>query len=132
MDRPWGRPPSAPVTDHLRRLCARYYARAADEVRRLARLEQAGRGGAVVSERTVQHADGRVLTERTYAQPDWRVDAFYLERTYPDRWGKRVQADLSLHIRRIAEEVAAETGISADDILKEAQSYLKDYDQRRH
>jgi len=105
-------------------------ARALDEARRVARIEQAGRGGAVVSERVSTRPDGTVVTERHYSLPDWRADAFHLERCYGDRWSKRVQADLSLQIRRMAEEVAAEMGVSADDIIKEAQSFLREHDLR--
>src|SRR5690349_24820225 len=39
-------------------------ARAIDEARRIARLEQAGRGGAVVSERMTRYPDGREIIER--------------------------------------------------------------------
>jgi hypothetical protein len=72
-----------------------------------------------------------VEREVKHAPPDWRADAFYLERAYPERWGRRVQADLSVEVRRIAEEVAREVGVSADDIIREAQSYLREHDQRR-
>jgi len=106
-------------------------ARAFDEARRLARLEQAGRGGAVVHEKTTQYADGRVITERTYAPPEWRCDAWYLEHAYPDRWGRRVQADLSLEIRQLAQEVAEEIGVPVDQLLAEAQAFLKEHDARR-
>jgi hypothetical protein len=37
-----------------------------------------------------------------------------------------VQADLTLEVRQIAEEIGKEIGVSADEILREAQSYLKD------
>ena len=106
-------------------------ARAFDEARRLARLEQAGRGGAVVHEKTTQYADGRVITERTYAPPDWRCDAWYLEHAYPERWGRRVQADLSLEIWQLAQDVAEEIGVPVDQLLAEAQAFLKEHDARR-
>jgi len=54
-----------------------------------------------------------------------------LSHAYPDRWGNRVQAALSLHIRQIAEEVAKEVGVSADDLIAEAQRYLRGHDQHR-
>jgi len=106
-------------------------ARVIDEARRLARLEQAGRGGAVVHEKVTTFADGRQVVERTYAPPEWRCDTWYLEHAFPDRWGRRVQADLSLQIRQIAEEVAKEVGVSADEIIAEAHAFLKEHDLRR-
>jgi hypothetical protein len=105
-------------------------AKAIDEARRLARLEQAGRGGAVVHEKVTTFADGRAVTERTYAPPDWRCDTWYLERAFPDRWGRRVQADLSLEIRQLAQEVAEEIGVPVDELIAEAQAFLREHDAR--
>ena len=106
-------------------------ARAIDESRRVARLEQAGRGGAVVHEKTTTFADGRVVVEKQFAPPDWRCDAFVLERRYPERWGRRVQADLSLEIRQLVQDVAEEIGVPADQLLAEAQAFLREHDSRR-
>jgi hypothetical protein len=58
-------------------------ARALDEARRIARLEQAGRGGTVVHEKTTTFADGRVVVEKQFSPPDWRCDAWVLEHAYP-------------------------------------------------
>jgi len=106
------------------------HARASDEIRRIARIDAAARGGAVVHEKMTTYPDGRTVTERQVAPPDWRADAFHLERCYGDRWGKRVQADLSVQILRMAEEVAKEVGVSVDDLIQEAQSFLKEHDAR--
>jgi hypothetical protein len=106
-------------------------AKAIDEARRLARLELAGRGGAILSERTITHPDGRVEREVKHAPPDWRADAFYLERAYPERWGRRVQADLSLEIRQLAQDVAEEIGVPVDQLLAEAQAFLHEHDAKR-
>jgi hypothetical protein len=108
-------------------------ARAVDEARRIARIEQAGRGGTVVSERTTRHNDGREVTERTYALPDWRADAFHLERAYPERWGRRARLamDLTRRVRQVAQQVADELGIEVETLLAEAQQVLRDHDQGR-
>jgi hypothetical protein len=121
--------PTTPLYAHFAQTITR--AKAIDEARRLARLEQAGRGGAVVHEKITTFADGRQVVERTYAPPEWRCDTWYLEHAFPDRWGRRVQADLSLQIRQIAEEVAKEVGVSADEIIAEAHAFLKEHDLRR-
>ena len=105
-------------------------ARAFDEARRLARLELAGRGGAILSERTITHPDGRVEREVKHAPPDWRTDEFYLERAYQDRWGRRVQADMSLEIRQLAQDVAEEIGVPVDQLIAEAQAFLREHDRR--
>jgi hypothetical protein len=102
-------------------------ARAIDESRRIARLEQAGRGGAVVHEKTVTFPDGRHVTERTYTPPDWRADAFVLERRYPERWGRHVQADLTIQIHQMVKEVAEEMGLDPAELLAEAQAFLKEH-----
>ena len=101
-------------------------ARAVDELRRLARLEQAGRGGAVVAEKVTTFADGRSVTERTYAPPDWRADAFYLERSRPERWGRKVQADLTVNIPALAAKVAREMGLEVEALMAEAQALLRE------
>jgi hypothetical protein len=107
------------------------HARASDETRRVARIDAAGRGGAVIYEKVTTYPDGRTVTERHVAPPDWRADAFHLERAYQDRWRKRLSADLQLQIQQVVEEVARETGVSAEDIVREAESYLKEHGQRR-
>jgi hypothetical protein len=106
------------------------HAKASDEIRRIARIDAAARGGAVIHEETTTFPDGRQVTKRHYAPPDWRADAFHLEAAYRERWGKRLQADLSVQIRQAVDEVAQEIGISADDIIREATQFLKDHDQR--
>ena len=105
-------------------------ARAVDEARRIARLEQAGRGGQVLSEKTTTYPDGRVEREVKRTLPDWRADCWHLERRYPDRWGRRVQADLTLQIQQMVQEVAQELGVDSQLILAEAQSFLREHDRR--
>ena len=62
--------------------------------------------------------------------PDWRADCWHLERRYPDRWGRRVQADLTLQIQQMVQEVAQELGVDSQLILAEAQSFLREHDRR--
>ena len=69
--------------------------------------------------------------EVKHAPPDWRTDEFYLERAYQDRWGRRVQADLSLEIWQLAQDVAEEIGVPVDQLLAEAEAFLKEHDARR-
>lgn len=104
-------------------------AQAEDEIRRLARIEQAGRGGAVLSEKTLTYRDGRVLVERHYAQPAWQADAWYLERTRPDQYGRRDRMSVQLSIEQVARQVALETGEEVQAILAEATRLLEKADE---
>jgi hypothetical protein len=106
-------------------------AEAQDEARRLLRITQAGEGGVVIYEKTTTRPDGTVIREVQRTAPQWQSHAWMLERKYPDRYGRRVQADLSLRVRELAEEVAREVGVSADEIIREAQSFLKEHDRGR-
>jgi hypothetical protein len=99
-------------------------AEAQDEARRLLRINQAGQGGTIVSETTITYPDGRVEREVKRTSPQWQADAWHLERKYPDRYGRRLQADLTLQIQKAAQEVADEIGIDVSLVLKEAQTYL--------
>jgi hypothetical protein len=64
-------------------------AQAADEARRIARIEQAGRGGAVVWRKVTRHKDGAEVVEERVAPPDWQADAWHLERRYPEEYGRQ-------------------------------------------
>jgi transposase-like protein len=101
-------------------------ARAVDEARRIARINQAAQGGVVVHEKTTTFTDGRTVVERTLAPPEWRADAFVLERRYAERWGRKVQADLTLQIQQMVQDVAQEMGVDPAALLAEAQGYLRE------
>ena len=102
-------------------------ARAQDEARRIARIAQAGEGGTVTYERTVEKLNkaGEVvarITKVQYAAPDWRADAWHLERAYPNQWGRRERVNLERTVQRAAEKVAAEATaegvpMTADELL---------------
>jgi hypothetical protein len=61
-------------------------ARAADLAERLSRIDAAAKGGAVVREVLRTAARGNPILERTYSAPDWRADAWILERRYADHY----------------------------------------------
>ena len=103
-------------------------AQAEDEARRVARLEQAGRGGAVIWRKTTTYPDGRVVTEERVAPPAWQADAWYLERARWQTWGKKDRQDLHLHIHEAAKKVAEKLGLTPEAILVEAEALLKEID----
>jgi len=70
-------------------------ARATDEARRVLRINQAGQGGAVTYEYTMTYPDGRVEREVKRAAPQWQADAWHLERSRPDQWGRRERVALT-------------------------------------
>jgi hypothetical protein len=110
-------------------------AQAADEVRRIARLEEAARGGKVLARKTktteVLNAQGEVVkrwTEERYSEPQWTADAWFLERSYPDRWGRRERVDVRLQIERVVQHVAHELGLQPEELLAEAEALLREMD----
>src|SRR5262249_5917449 len=131
LQRGEGRSPRGVQTAYVEFVEAITRAKAVDEARRIARLEQAGRGGAVVHEKTTTFADGRVVVERTYAPPDWKADAFVLERRYADRWGRTLKADLRLEVQQMVAEVAAEFDLTPEALMEEAQRFIAEHDARR-
>jgi hypothetical protein len=83
-------PTRKPTRAHVAFAAAIKRARAADQGRRLKRLEEAARGGQVVHEKTTVRMlkDGtqETVTERRSAPPVWQVDAWCLERRSPEHW----------------------------------------------
>lgn len=67
------------------------HARAVVEARNVGQLQSAARGGSVTERRTVTHADGRTEVVERITPPDWRATAWWLERSFPVRWGRRDQ-----------------------------------------
>jgi hypothetical protein len=99
-------------------------AKAQDETRRVARINQAGQGGAVIYRKTTTMADGRIITEERLAPPDWQADAWHLERSKPEDWGRKDRVDIRFQIHQTAAKVADELGLTVEEVLAEAQTFL--------
>jgi hypothetical protein len=104
-------------------------ARAQDEARRVARINAAGQGGTVLYESTITYPDGRIEREVKHAAPQWQADAWHLERSRPEAWGRRDRLDLTVTIEQMVARIAQETGLTSAEILAEAQLLL---DAPRH
>lgn len=78
---------------------------------RLDRIDKAAAGGATVREKTGIDKQGNTYTEKQYAAPDWRADAFVLERTQGE-FKKAQQLELSGTVRH--EQVSL--NLQLDDI----------------
>jgi hypothetical protein len=106
-------------------------ARAQDEARRVARINQAGQGGTVLSSKTVESVDpatGKVtkrVIEEHRAPPDWRADAFHLERSRPKEWGRKDQVEVTHFIRSKAERLAKKLGMTVEEVMAEAEAYAR-------
>jgi hypothetical protein len=59
------------------------------EHERLKRIQAAGQGGAVISERTVRMANGDEIREVKRTPPAWQSDAWLLERRYSSEYSLR-------------------------------------------
>lgn len=104
-------------------------AKAQDEARRVLRINQAGQGGAVIYEKTITHADGHVTTEVRRTPPDWQADSWHLERSQPDVWGRRERLDLRITmIQQAAEKIAAELGMTPEEVIAEGEALLRELD----
>ena len=88
MQRGEGRHPTRRATaPYVQFVQAIKKAQAADQARRIARIEQAARGGHIREEhtRTIDHKDGTTTTVREvrYAPPQWQADAWHLDARTP-------------------------------------------------
>jgi hypothetical protein len=103
---------------------------AEDEARRVARIEDAARGGQVVYEKTTTTArkDGSTVTVREvrYTPPDWTADAWHLERSNPKAWGRRDRIDHHYYkslIEQKARELADAYGLDLQALLRDAEEW---------
>jgi hypothetical protein len=99
-------------------------AQARDEVDTIARIKQAGRGGALLSIRIEHRANGATVTTKTYTAPDWRTDAWYLERKYPQRWAPQVWIVVEGALQSYAVLVADKYGLDVRALLRDVEAAI--------
>lgn len=83
-----GRRPRTSEAPFLQFFHAVTRARAETEARNVAQLERSAGGGAVLERRTITRADGTTEVIEKLAPPDWRANAWWLERSFPKKWGR--------------------------------------------
>jgi hypothetical protein len=95
-------------------------------VRRLLQITKIAEGGIVTYEKVTTFPDGREVREVQRTAPQWQPHAWHLERKYPDRYGRKLQANVTLDIRALATKVAAELGLEVEALMAEAKALLKE------
>jgi hypothetical protein len=136
MQRGEGRHPTRRATaPYVHFVQALKKAQAADQARRIARIEQAARGGDIREEhtRTMHHKDGTTTTVREvrYAAPQWQADAWHLERTDPKHWGRHDRLDVHTvreKIARKARELGETYDLDIDELIERAEGYANGLD----
>lgn len=124
--------------EHPTRPCTALYAQFAqavekaqadDEVHTIARIKQAGQGGAIIYEKVHRKPDiittnekgvtvekrGETVTERRYTSPDWTADAWRSERKHTQRWGRKDRVDVHHFITEEIERIAHDVELSAEE-----------------
>lgn len=85
----------------------------------LTRIQNAARGGEVVSRKTIRGKDGATRTEEQLSRPEWTAAAWILERKFRDRWGRNDR--LELIVEREAQKIAEELGVDSGKLIDLAQ-----------
>lgn len=94
-------------------------ARAKDEARRISNIAKAGKGGSVIRTVRKYNKDGDVVSEmEDTAAPEWKADAWHLERAYWKRWSKPEKHEISGNVS-IDLEI-----IEASELTPEARQVL--------
>ena len=66
------------------------------EAGRLKRIDIAGKGGQLIEIKVITKKDGSQETIQRFSLPQWQADAWFLERTRPDKFGQRPAQDINI------------------------------------
>ena len=107
-------------------------AQAEAESIRVARIQQAGQGGAVLKVRRYLNQAGEPVEEEERARPQWQADAWFLERKHPEHWGRKEtvkqEHDLSDSMKALLQswEPVVETATVMRPLLGERPPWERD------
>lgn len=88
-------------------------ARAEAEARIVESLQRQALGGEVLEVSEVETDDGEIVRNFTLSRPDWRAQAWWLERSFPERYGRRVEVS-----GPDQGPIAVEVEVSARDLIR--------------
>jgi hypothetical protein len=71
------------------------HARSKVAVRAIGQVQKVAQGGYLVSEKTYRDDMGRLVTEKVYAQPEWKAASWLLERSFRSEFGRSQYIELS-------------------------------------
>jgi hypothetical protein len=62
-------------------------------IRNITIIQKAALGGELLEKSTVTKPNGTVVVTEKWTAPDWRAAVWWLERKFPDEWGRKVRID---------------------------------------
>ncbi len=66
-----------------------------------------------------------VVTIREAARESWQAAAWWLERRYPDAWGRKDRVTIESMIKTEAEKIAQDLGLTVEEVMASAEAILK-------
>ncbi|HEY8768006.1 MAG TPA: hypothetical protein VIP09_12230 [Dehalococcoidia bacterium] len=98
----------------------------------LARGEKATRGQYREFLDAVKNAEAAAVVTsvalvRQAASEHWQAAAWWLERRYPDEWGRKDRVAIEHVLREKADRIAEDTGLNAEDLVADAERILASF-----
>lgn len=63
--------------------------------------------------------------EQAASDGSWQAAAWKLERRYPDEFGRRLEQKVSINAQSVADQIAAEYGINAAELMAQAEEIMR-------
>lgn len=95
-------------------------ARAIAQTRNINIINKAAVGGALLNRRTTRKRDGSEVTEETFSRGEWQAAAWWLERSFPEEWGRPFPS-----MRMIASDGKSFMGMSIEADPNDTRQFLR-------